>query len=124
MTIADHVPPSEMRSVTKSQPTRTPIDAMNGNRKRRRSSTTAASTSSSSASRATENPSNGWSPVATLSSQPHQAQSAPTKTAHATTEAYAKIPDAIQRPSRLNASAIAYSTTRMRSAQPANAARP
>src|SRR5438045_2962865 len=92
VTTADQLPPPETRSVTKNQPTKTPIDAMKGKRKRRMSSKTAASTSSSNESRATEKPTNGEPDTdgEALCSQPNHVQSAPTNAAHAITEANPK----------------------------------
>ncbi len=72
VTTADQFPPPEMRSVMKSQPTKTPTDAIKGKRKRRMSSNTAASTRSSNESLATEKPANGELDDA-LSSQPNHA---------------------------------------------------
>src|SRR5438552_13856469 len=72
VTTADQLPPPETRSVMKNQPTKTPIAAMNGNRKRRMSSKTAARTSSSNERRATEKPANGELDVEALCNQPNQ----------------------------------------------------
>ena len=93
--------------MTKSQPTTTPIAAMNGNLNLRRSSKTDARTSSSSDMRATEKPWKGNPFPSLAESQPNQTQSEPTKNAQATTAAKAKMPAASQRSRRLRMCAIA-----------------
>src|SRR5947209_13090527 len=121
VTTALQLPPPEITSVKKTQPTNTPIDAMKGNLKRRMSSRTARSTSSSSESRATEKPANG-EPEVLLCSQPNHDQRAPTKDAQAITEANANMPAAVQRSRCFSACAMPYSTTSMSAAHPAYAA--
>src|SRR3979411_1633275 len=53
VTTADQLPPPEMRSVTKIQPTNAEMDAMNGKRKRRRSASAPPSTSARTRAHAT-----------------------------------------------------------------------
>ena len=102
VTNADQLPPPESRSSTKNQPTKTAIDAMNGNLKRRMSSSATPSTSSSSTSRENENELS----EAPLDSHPNQDHSAPMNSAHAITAANANTPAASQRSRRFSPSAI------------------
>src|SRR6266536_5715941 len=123
VTTVDQFPPPEIRSVTKYQTAKTVTSEMKGKRKRRVSSMHAAMTRSTNERRATENPWNGelneleWS-------QPNQTQSAPTNTAHASTDANAKTPAAIHRSRTRNPCAIAYSTAKTSSDQSTSAPSP
>src|SRR5436305_11833052 len=120
-TTYDHPPPLETKSVTKNQPTVAEISVMNGNSQRRRSLQAAARMRSSSERCATDQPPNG---EFQCFSQPNQFHALPTNTAHAITEAKAKIPAAVQRPRRRSDSAMPDRTTRMSSAHAVSAPLP
>src|ERR1700756_1646589 len=115
------VPPPEMKSVTKNQPTTVEMSAMKG--KPERSSSTLAPTRM-------RNSSERWAsdqpPKAEfqLWSQPNHHHARPTKAPHAITEAKEKMPAATQRSRNRTVSAMNRSTTSRRSAHPVSAPLP